>query len=79
MTSGGAPTSISRRLLIEAPLTVPARLADAEAAQTFRLLLDDLHAVDNGAARALSAEADERVDRVRLTLEHGLDGPVRAV
>ena len=50
-----------------------------EAAQAFGLLLADVDALDAGAARALSAEVDEPLDRLALALEHGLHGAVRAV
>ena len=53
--------------------------SDGEAAQPFRLLLDDVDTVDARAARSVPAPANEGLDRVGLALEYCLDGPVGVV
>ena len=52
---------------------------ELEAEQPFDRLLAHLHALDPGQPRPRAAEADERLDRLRLALEGRLDAPVRAV
>jgi len=47
------------------------QLADVEARKSFRFLLDDLDALHLRSPRAFAAEANKRVDRFRLPLEHG--------
>jgi hypothetical protein len=54
-------------------------LVDIEARKPLGLLLDDLDARNRGRARAIAAEADERLDRFRLSLEGRLHRPVRPV
>ncbi len=55
------------------------RLPDAEARQALGLLVLDLDTVDPRPSRPRPAERDQAVDRVRLALEHGLDGAVPRV
>ena len=52
---------------------------DIEARKPLGLLLDGLDARDRGPARAIAAEADERLDRLRLSLEDRLHRPVPPV
>jgi hypothetical protein len=54
-------------------------LADVEAGQVFGLLVGDLDAIDARAARALTHERDDALDRLRLALEDGLDAAVPVV
>ena len=56
-----------------------ARLIDVKACKPLGLLLDDLDSRDRGCARATAAKADERLDRLRLSLEDRLHRPVRPV
>ena len=75
-----AARKAARRPLIEVGReTEEARLADTEARKSLGLLLDGLDACDRGCARAFAAEAGERLDRCRLSLEDRLHRPVRPV
>ena len=47
------------------------QLADVEACESLRFLLDDLDALHVRSPRAFAAETDKRVDRFRPPLEHG--------
>src|SRR5213592_2156858 len=55
------------------------RLPDLEADEPLRLLVDDVDACHGRAARPVAAEADEGVDRVRVSLEDRLDAAVGAI
>jgi hypothetical protein len=54
-------------------------LADVEAAETLRLLVHHVDALDLSAARALPAERDQPLNGVVLPFEDRLDRPVPAV
>src|SRR5205823_4557932 len=61
------------------PNARPKPLSDVEAREPLGLLFEDLHALDRRASRTLPAEPDTRLDRLGVTLEDGLQGPVGAV
>src|SRR5438105_6741965 len=68
--------------MARARLNIPAsaaRLMDDEARKPLGLLLEGLHSCDGGSARATAAETDERLDRLRLSLENRLHCPVPPV
>jgi len=55
------------------------RLADREAGERLRFLVEDLDPLDFRAAWPLVHEPDESVDRLLATFEHGLDCAIPSI
>jgi hypothetical protein len=55
------------------------RSANRESREPLRVFVHHLHGSDLRAARAVPAELDQNINRLRIALEHGFHGAVAAV